>query len=162
MGLAVSTKMGELKINSVSMHTAAWRVRDVVELWYDSPLRGEYVTIPGVDGEQVVPMRQAAAQFSLRFVMVGDVDHTGAAYAASGGYSAQAIGMASNMNYLRTNVLTGRTLTGNRTRAATLQVPGEGSTRAADIHCWLVPGGVQNKFLFEGTLEIRIPTGAFL
>jgi hypothetical protein len=162
MGLPVSTRMGELKINSVSMHTAAWKVRDVVELWYDSPVRGEYVTIPGADGEQVVPMRQTAAQFSLRFVMVGDVDHTGAAYAASGGYSARAIGMASNMNYLRTNVLTGRTLTGNRTRAATLQVPGEGSVRTADIHCWLTPGGVQNKYLFEGTLEIRIPTGAFL
>lgn len=154
--------MGELKINSVSMHTPAWRVRDVVELWYDSPLRGEYITIPGKDGEDPVPMRQTSAQFSLRFLMVGDVDHTGAKYAASDGYEARAIGLASNMNYLRTNVLTGRTLTGNRTRAATLQVPGEGSTRTADIHCWLTPSGVHNKFVFEGTLEIRIPTGAFL
>jgi hypothetical protein len=162
MGFEVALGAGELKINSVSMHTAAWRIRNVSLLQFDSALRGEYVTIPGKDGEDPVPMRNTSAQWSLDFQMVGDVDHTGAAYAASGIYRAEQIGLASNMNYLRTNVLTGRTLTGNRTRAATLQVPGEGSVRTADIHCWLVPGARQDWRLWEGQLVIRIPAGAFL
>jgi hypothetical protein len=161
MALPVHKTKGELKINGVSLHTPAWRIQDVTKMWVDSPLRGQYIVTPGKDGEDVVPMRQTSAQFSLDFIIVGDVDQTGAAYAASGIYSATDIGLASNLNYLRTNVFTGRSLTGNRTRAATLQVPGEGSTRAADVHCWLVPGRTYQTFM-QATLELRIPTGAFL
>lgn len=162
MALPVSTRMGELKINGVSLHTPAWKIKQVVWLWFDSPLRGAYLTTPGKDGEDPVPMRNTSAQWDLDFVMVGDVDHTGAKYEPSGGYGALEIGLASNMNYLRTHVLTGRNLTGNRTRAATLQVPGEAQPRTADVHCWLTPGPTTNKFIFEGTFHLRIPQGVFL
>ncbi len=155
MALQVTTSAGELKINSVSMHTAAWRVTDVGKLAFDSPLRGSYVVTPGVDGATVVPMRNDAAQWSLEFVMIGDCDHTGAAFAN------KQEGFYSNLNYLNTNVLTGRNLTGNRTRAATLTIPGEGTDRTADIHCWLEPGEVTTNY-WTATLEIRIPAGAFL
>lgn len=150
-----NTSAGELVINGVSMHTTAWRIRNIGVLWFDSPLRGSYVVTPGIDGETVVPMRQSSAQWSLDFVMCGDCDHNGDTFTDPNE------GLASNMNYLRTNVLTGRTLTGNRTRAATLQVPGESGTRSADVHCWLVPGEVTTTY-FTATLELRIPTGAFL
>jgi hypothetical protein len=165
MPLQFSTRAGELKINSVSMHCPAWKVHDVAKLWFDSPLRGSYTSTPGVDGEDVVPMRQSSAQWSLKFSMVGDVDRNGDPYAASGGYPARQIGLASNLNYLRTHVLTGRSLTGNRTRTATLQVPGEATPRAAAIHCWLTPPEdvtVMNQHIFQMTLNIRIPVGAFL
>ncbi len=162
MALSVSTAFGELKINGVSMHTPAWKIHDVVHFWVDSDLRGDYVEIPGQDGEDPVPLRQSSAQINQRFSMVGDVDHTGAPYAASGGYSAWAVGFASNMNYLRTNVLTGRNLTGNRLRAATLQVPGEGSVRTADVHCWIVPGAINNRYIWQATLSVRIPAGMFV
>lgn len=161
MALQIRTGHGELKINSVSMHTAAWRVRDITPLLYDSPLRGQYVVVPGVDGATAVPMRQTDATFSLEFVIVGDVDHTGAKYSASGAYTGPQIGLASNINYLRTNVLTGRTLTGNRTRSATLTVPGEATARTADVHVSLTPGNAYPTFMLA-TLELRIPQGAFL
>lgn len=144
------------------MHTPAWKIHDVVHFWFDSDLRGEYVEIPGADGEDPAPLRNSSAQINQKFSMVGDVDHTGAEYAAAGGYSAWAIGFASNMNYLRTHVLTGRSLSGLRLRPATLQVPGEGSPRTADVHCWLTPGAVNNKNIWQATFSVRIPEGAFL
>lgn len=162
MALPVTTKFGELKINGVSMHTPAWKIHDVVHFWFPPDGRGEYIVIPGADGEDVVPIRDGAAQINQRFSMVGDVNHLGERYEAAGGYSAWAIGFASNMNYLRANVLTGRSLTGNRTRSATLQVPGEASVRTADIHCRLTPGAVNNKHIWQAILQIRIPAGMFL
>lgn len=160
MALQVRTGHGELKINGVSMHTPAWRVRDVTPLLYDSPLRGEYIVVPGADGSLPVTLRQSEGRFSLEFVIVGDVDHTGAKYAASGGYTAAQIGLVSNINYLRTNVLTNRTLTGNRTRSATLTVPGEASDRTAGVHVTLTPGNAYPTFMLA-TLELRIPQGVF-
>lgn len=154
MALPVNTSAGELRIDNVSMHTPAWRVLDVGKLLFDSPLRGQYVVVPGVDGAAVVPRRNDSAQWSLEFVIIGDCDHTGQEYAN------KQEGFVSNLNYLMSH-MSGRNLSGDRTVSATLQAPGELTTRSADIHCWIEPGELTTNW-WKCTLEVHIPAGAFL
>lgn len=155
-------KFGELTIGGVSLHTPAWMIKDVVHFWFDSEYRSEYSQVPGLDGEDPTTPFANSAVISQDFKICGDVDHTGEAYEAAGGWEAWAIGFASNMNYLRTNVLTGRSLTGLRTRAATLTVPGEDDPREADVHCWLSKGAINNKHVWQGTLFVKLAAGMFL
>lgn len=154
MTFAIQLAGGELTIGGVSMHTPAWRVRNPGIVMFDPPFRGTYVPVPGLDGETVVPMRGTSAQWSLDFMLCGDVDHTGSAY------SDRQTGLVSNLNYLRTNAMTSRSLTGNRTRVATYTPPG-GSALTADVHCWLVPPEDFTQPVWEMTLELRVPAGVF-
>jgi hypothetical protein len=155
-------KFGELVINDVSLHTPAWAIRDVVHFWYDSDYRSSYADVPGMDGLDPTAPYANDALVSQEFRMVGDVDHEGEAYEADDDYEAWAIGFASNMNYLRTHVLTGRELTGVRTRPAELFVPGEDEPRTADVHCWLSKGAINNKNIWVATLTVKIAQGMFL
>lgn len=151
----VNTSAGELVVNSVSLHTACWRVKDVGRLAFPPELRGDYVTIPGVDGQTAVPQRWQSGRYALDFMMLGDVNNLGAPYAD------RQAGFISNLNILRTYVLTGPDLTGNRTRPATLTFPGEVSARTAYVHVDLRPGLLTTNYWSDMTLEIRIPDGMF-
>lgn len=155
MALSDNTAAGELVINGVSMHTPAWRVKNQGILLFPPELRGEYVVIPGVDGETATPQRWQAGRYPLEFQMVGDVDHTGAPF------TNKQEGFVSNMNYLATHVLTGPTLTGNRTRTATFQAPGEETPRTAEVHVDLRPGLLTTNYWTDMILEVRVPAGMF-
>lgn len=151
--LCAAPPTGSLTIDGVSMHTDAWTIVDLTNLWFGGDVRGQDRLIPGVAG--VIPYRRrtTVTTYSLPMVIIGDVDQTGTPY------SDIWEGLESNINYLRSNVVD-PTNTGDGTRSATLLMP-SGSSRTADIHVLRLALGTVSRGVMRATLDISIPSGCF-
>lgn len=155
MPVSYNTNAGDLTIGGVAMFCPAWRIDNLYELWLPADQRGQDKVRPGVAGRKAIKRRDDATRRSLRMLIVGDVDRTGAASAT------KLRGLHTNISYLRDNVVnpTGAT---DGTRSAVLTVPG-GTTITEPIH---VTGFEISDLREDGgwcraVLEISIPSGRF-
>lgn len=71
------TCYGELIINDVTLHTPAWCVTDLSELWGSFELRGSNRLIPGMRGRKAYVRRVDETRYSLPMVITGYCDPNG-------------------------------------------------------------------------------------
>lgn len=69
-----NTSTGHLLINGVSLHTPAWTMLDLIELWMPPELRGANVIIPAARGRRAYPMRVDETDYLLPMNVSGAVD----------------------------------------------------------------------------------------
>jgi hypothetical protein len=155
MPVTYNTAAGDLTIGGIAMFCPAWKITNLYELWLPADQRGQDVTRPGVAGSYAVKRYNTATRKSLRMIIVGDVDRTGASS------SSKLAGIYTNIAYLRDNVVA-PTGTTDGTRSAVLTVPG-GTTITEPIH---VTGLEVSDLREDGgwvkaVLEISIPSGRF-
>jgi len=153
MPVTYNSNAGNLTIGGVAMFCPAWRIENLYELWLPADQRGIDRTRPNVTGSFPVRRYATATRKSLRMLIVGDVDRTGASS------SSLLAGIYTNIAYLRDNVVapTGAT---DGTRSAVLTVPG-GSTITEPVH---VTGLEVSDLREDGAwvkavLTISIPSG---
>lgn len=155
MPVSYNSNAGALSIGGVAMFCPAWRIDNLYELWLPADQRGSDVTRPNVSGSYAVKRYATATRKSLRMLIVGDVDRTGASS------SSKLEGLYTNIAYLRDNVVA-PTGTTDGTRSAVLTIPG-GSTITEPIH---VTGLEVSDLREDGgwckaVLTISIPSGRF-
>lgn len=155
MPVSYNTNAGNLTIGGVAMMCPAWRIENLYELWLPGDQRGTDRTRPGTAGSYPVRRYATATRKSLRMLIVGDVDRTGASS------STKLTGIYTNIKYLNDNVVV-PTGTTDGTRSAVLTVPG-GTTITEPIH---VTGLDVSDVREDGgwvraVLEISIPSGRF-
>lgn len=155
MPVSYSTTQGGLTIGGVNMFCPAWKVENLYELWLPADQRGQDRVRPGATGTLPVRRYATATRKSLRMLIVGDVDRTGAAT------SSLMDGLYDNLKYLNDNVVapTGAT---DGTRSAVLTLP-DASTLTEPIH---VTGLEVSDIREDGAwvravLDISIPSGRF-
>lgn len=163
MSMICATPDGQLAIDGVSMHTPAWNVLTVVELWMPGNQRGLDRLLPLTPGVQAHQRRLTVTRHSLPMVIVGEVDENGDPNADLWA------GLEANVATLHASVVA-PTGVGDGTRAATLTMP-SGAVRNADIHVEglaagrTIEGTNQSTglpgVLMLATLEISIPAGEF-
>lgn len=124
--LTWNTAAGDLTIGGVAMNCAAWRVENLLDLWFPADQRGKDQQVAGVAGARAKRRVTTATKRSLRLTIVGDVDRTGATN------SDWFEGLAANVAYLRDNVIA-PTGTGDGTRSAVLTMP-NASTLTEPVH----------------------------
>jgi hypothetical protein len=155
MPVTYNTAAGNLTIGAVAMMCPAWKVQNLYELWLPADQRGQDRVRPGATGTLPVRRYATATRKSLRMIIVGDVDRTGAASPSL------LEGIYTNIAYLRDNVVapTGAT---DGTRSAVLTVPG-GGTLTEPIHVTglQVSDLRENGAWVRAVLEISIPSGRF-
>lgn len=155
MPVSYNTNAGNLTIGGVAMFCPAWKVQNLPELWLPAEQRGTDKVRPGVAGRKAIKRRDDATRRSLRMIVVGDVDRTGAAS------SSKLTGLYTNIAYLRDNVVnpTGAT---DGTRSAVLTLPG-GATLTEPVH---VTGMEISDLRQDGgwarlVIDLSIPSGRF-
>jgi hypothetical protein len=155
MALTYNSNAGNLTIGGVAMMCPAWKVENLPELWLPAEQRGVDKIRPGVAGRKAIRRRADVTRRSLRVLVVGDVDRTGAAS------SSLLAGLYVNIAYLRDNVIapTGAT---DGTRSAVLTVPG-GTNITEDVH---VTGMDLSDLREDGgwarmVIDLSIPSGRF-
>src|SRR5690606_32265604 len=127
---------GTLTIGSISMNpvNGAWGAfgdengqGGLVHLWSLFDVRGEDRILPSATGVIPYQRRMTVTRADIRFIIVGDIiGQTGVPA------SDAAVGLATNTEYIRANVLA-PVASSTGTRAATLTIPGQ-ATRSANIH----------------------------
>lgn len=155
MPVSYNTNAGNLTIGGVAMFCPAWKVENITELWLPAEQRGTDKVRPGVAGRKAVKRRDDVTRRSLRMLVVGDVDRTGASS------STLLTGLYTNIAYLRDNVVN-PTNTTDGTRSAVLTIPG-GTTITEPVH---VTGMDISDLREDGgwarlVIDISIPSGRF-
>lgn len=149
------TCTGELLIEGVTMHTAAWCVIDSLEpLWVPAGRRGSNVVLPGASGTRPYAPRVAEARVNLAFLISGYVDEFGIAAADP------AEQLKEHLEFLQATVfeLPG-TMSG--TRSAELWLPGSYThILTADVQVVLSPGNMPG-YIKKATIGMTIPAGRF-
>lgn len=150
------TSYGTLTINSLSMHTYAWLVRDVRPLYTRHTVRGRNVIIPGASGTR--PYRYRTTEFRHVFKMwfTGECDSAGNAHAD------RFTGLQTNLETFSDAVLEPPV---SGVLAASLVMP-DASVRTADIQVIDfelddVDQARNAVVMFDARLEILIPAGRF-
>ncbi len=138
----------------VSMHTYAWNVLDLTELWsIFVAVRGDNVTIPHLEGTRPYPRRRDESRHSLEMALTGICDKDRTYYADYW------IGYETNLGYLEANIVGDPP--GSATRDASIVMP-SGTTRTAAIQVLgIVPVHHGKGELAAATLEIVVPAGYF-
>ena len=144
---------GSLEINGLSMHTAAWTVVDVTNLWMGADIRGGDRILPTTPGVIPYRRRMTVTQYSLPMVIIGDYDYLGVKYADIWE------GLEANIDQLRAWVVD-PTNVGDGTLPASLTMP-SGAVRTADIHVLRLALGVVTNARMRATLDISVPQGVF-
>lgn len=155
MPVSYNSNAGNLTIGGVAMFCPAWRVDNITELWLPAEQRGTDKVRPGVAGRKAIKRRDDATRRSLRMLVVGDVDRTGAAT------SSLLAGLYTNIAYLRDNVVNPTNAT-DGTRSAVLTVPG-GTNITEPVH---VTGMEISDLRQDGgwarlVIDLSIPSGRF-
>lgn len=151
--LIPSTRMGTLTIGGVELvNSHAWTITDLKPLWEGPDVRGTDRLLPTAAGVIAYPRRATVSKRNLAMVIVGDTDWTGAPY------SDDAVGLETNVMYLRAHVID-PTGTGDGTRPAVLTLP-SGATRTGNVHVVGLTFGTQQQGKTLATLAIEIPAGA--
>lgn len=144
---------GSLEINGVLMHTPAWTIVDVTQLWMGANIRGGDRLLPSTPGVIPYRRRMTVTRHSLPMVIVGYVDQAGTPY------NDPWEGLETNIDYLRAWIVD-PTNVGDGTLPATLTMP-SGGTRTADIHVLGLSLGIVSRARMRATLDISIPEGVF-
>lgn len=71
---------GTLTINNVLLHTPAWCLTDLSELWGSFDYRGSNRIIPGRRGRKPYVLRADQTRYSLPFLIIGAYDENGNPY----------------------------------------------------------------------------------
>lgn len=148
--LNCDTCYGQLTIGDVSMHTPAWCLLDLSELWSTPALRGSNRLIPGRQGRKPYRRRLDETQMSLPLLITGYCDSDGRAYSTIGLDLFQ--GLEANMAYLQNNVALPPD-TADSTRVATLTLP-SGNTRMSYVQVLGIRGGLSFQGIMTATLEL--------
>lgn len=147
------TTFGTLTINSLSMHTFAWRVQDIRPLVSPAAFRGNNVIIPGASGQRAYPWRVDQADHTLDMLITGDCDASGTANVNV------ATGFYANWGTLRTSLLT-PPVAPTATLAATIVLP-DATTVAADVQVLGLELRNHTPHVDFAQLKLRIPAGYF-
>lgn len=156
---------GVLTINSVSMNCPAWACtadengnNGLLQLWMSAEKRGENRELPATHGVIGYTKYRTGTRFDLNITITGDVNRLGAPNANC------QTGMATNMKYLRDNVIDPGDAQPDGAVTAGLVMWGE--TLSAEIQVLrLTPTGPypvrQHEALFNGVLQIEVLGGRF-
>ncbi len=153
----IDTSNGKLTINSLSLHTAAWLVLDVRQLFIPTAFRGSNVITPSAAGTRAYPVRIDEVTHSLPMWITGTHTSTG------GTNSNRFTGHRVNVDALRSSLL-------SPTTAATLNatltsVPGTTKTYSAGVQVLgLDLDGFDpsnQRLITKALLHVRIPPGRF-
>lgn len=140
---------GSLKIDNVSLHTPAWCVMNLSELWSTPDYRGGDVLIPYKQGQRAYRRRLDTTRYSLPMIVTGYCDHIGTPHADF------AAGLEENIRYLMTYVALPTNI-GDGTRTAVWTLP-SAATVTAKVHVLGLKGDLLPGALFRPTLEISVP-----
>lgn len=155
MTLVACTRTGTLTINSVSMHVnGAWTITDLHELWLPNAERAGNVIIPGATGQRAYPWRTDASEYLLIMGIAGERNVSGVPYAD------QIVGLMTNVEYLRANVLVPPTAP-TATYSATLTLPGGGTPRTANVQPIHLDIGKRIGPNISAILTLVVPAGRF-
>ena len=150
--MPVITDTMYLEINNIPLATPAWRVLDLSPLWDAAPVRGEDRLIPFAQGVKPLARVVDALRVQCPLLIKGDRDQDNAIISNTN------IGLASNTDYLRSNIWTPNPA-GDGTWPLVLHMP-DSSTRGADCFVLppmqLVPAG---KIALRAVIDILIPAG---
>ncbi len=153
----IDTSNGKLTINSLNMHTAAWLVLDVRQLYIPTAFRGDNVVIPNAAGTRAYPVRIDEVTHSLPMWITGTRTSTG------GVNSNRFAGHRVNVDTLRSSLL-------SPTTAATLNatltsVPGTTKTYSAGVQILGLDLEAfkpdEQRLITKALLHMRIPHGRF-
>jgi hypothetical protein len=142
---------GSLTINSVSLDTPAWEIRDLSPLWFPPETRGSNVVIPGVAGKHAFPRRVDETTYDLPMIIHHGFDRLGGTYADPSN------GLQTNVAYLYTNVVAP---TIGTTVAAVLTLP-SGATQGADVQVQLEMSDHYGNSATRAVLYVTVPAGRF-
>lgn len=78
--LNCDTCYGTLTINDVLLHTPAWCLTDLSDLWGSFDYRGSNRVIPGRRGRKPYVLRPDQTRYSLPFLIIGAYDENGNPY----------------------------------------------------------------------------------
>jgi hypothetical protein len=94
---------GELTLNGIELHSPAYDVTNVADLWTRPGRRWGNITVPGVPGDFAQPVRVAAAKYGMKMNVGGVRDWEGVHWRDNGLSSAYE-GLERTIAYLEANV----------------------------------------------------------
>lgn len=157
--------VGTLSIDGVLLHTPAWDLPDLGELWFPAAVRGSDRVISGLTGVLPYQRRATVTTRSLRMIITGVVDREGAYYTGSGDIRVDhQRGLQANIAYLRANVVD-PTNVGDGTRTASLTLPGaaeDDDPITAPVHVLGLTPGAKLGPIQRCTLDLSFPEGALV
>lgn len=152
--VGAASRDGVLTIDGVAMMCPAWAITDVTPLWMGPAQRGTDLLIPGRSGQLPNPRRADLTKVTLRMVIDGTVDRTGAAWPCG-----EREGLRRNVLFLRENVSDPTNL-GDGTRALALVTPDLSSTLRGRATIEGLRTGVRSGPIWVAVLELSLPDGA--
>lgn len=142
---------GHLTIDDVNLHTPAWCLIDLSDLWGTQDLRGANRVIPGMRGRKAYRRRIDQTRFQLPFVISGACDENGFLYADAGlGWPE---GLEANVAYLQNYLSAVDTDRGDSTRRATFTLP-SGNVRRSWVQVLGIRGGLVDGGIMRATLDL--------
>lgn len=145
------TCFGALTLNGVYMHTYAWDIIDLTELFLPPQTRGGNVVVPGAQGRRPYPLRADETRYSLPMVISGVTDEAGIPYADP------YIGLQTNLTALTAVFQNDPTSPGF---TANLDTP-DGTILSAFVQVASVKLGNRMGPIIRATLDLVIPAGGF-
>jgi hypothetical protein len=143
---------GLLTVNGVSMHTPAWCMVDLGDLWFPAKTRGSNVLIPGAVGRRAYPVRADETTYSLPMLISGVVDQLG------GPYPDAMVGLERNLVELAAVFVPDPNVA---TVSASLTMP-SGAVRTAEVQIVGVKLGKQVGPVVRAIVEMVVPAGSFV
>lgn len=150
MSFSNTTRNGQLVVNSVSLMAAWVRVLNLPTLWMGGGARGDNPTVDGVAGEIAEPWILDAAEYDLEILVAGDVLYNG------GTPSSPAVGVATNVGYLRSSLWVPHT-----SYAATVTLPDGSTTLTATVQVRGFEVGDTYKTAARCAVALRATSGRF-
>lgn len=151
--LNFSTALGELVIDGVTMHCAAWDCNNVQLLWQTPAVRGADRLMPGLPGVRAYRRRFTVTTFAAQLVITGAVDHLGVPYDDA------IVGLEENIAYLRANAAD-PPADGTPTRPATLLMPST-VLRTSPVTPLGLTLGNRMGFKQLAVINLSLPLGGF-
>lgn len=148
----ISDAMGALTINNVSMHTEAWHVLDLFQLWTFPDRRGDNALIPSFEGRRAYPRIVDQTVYTLPFFVTGACNEAGVPNADP------MAGLQTNLDYLWEEVVSPDWP--DATMPAELEMP-DGQVRVAEVQVDIVFGAHYTADA-EGVLILTVPAGRFV
>lgn len=164
--LANYASEGTLTLNGVSFTNPAWTVcadengeGGLLQLWgLMSDRRGEDRVLPTATGVVAYPKRRTVTPYSLRLIVIGDVNSSGVANADD------RVGLQTNLAAIKAVIDTASTGTAGTVTATLTRFTGASLTGAVHVlkleqqRYGLSESGKEGSW-YEGTLQLSIPAG---
>lgn len=148
--------MGHLTINDVLMHTPAFCVIDLIDLWMPPPTRGDNVPLPRRTGTLAKPVYITETDVALPIWISGACDKDGDIDS-----DGSMMRLQRNLAYLTDNVMDPTGWASTKAASASLLLPDGITTIAADVQPRALTTVKHTAELLRAVLDIRIPAGRF-